>query len=428
MHRHKLALTLLLGEIAPFLNAQIPASSPADPSKLVFVLPTLLDRGVEAADPALRPFLRATIAPNWLSLNAAAAIKLSNLPIQSPATSIEFTMNKNIGIPNETVRSRGSVLTERAETLGEKRLFFAVTYQRFLFDRLDDVDLGGLDIAVPLTNPIGGATAPTQTLLNLSGSAGFTINQVTAHITMGLKPWLDVSYALPIVSSSLSVRAGGTLRDLSRDQLLLNLPTQLIEASATGLGDGIARLKARIERKTKTDESNALQIAVAADFRVPTGDELNYHGAGAYGVKPFVIVSLNRKKLSPHVNAGYQWNGKSFLASEFVNTKRRLPAQLFYAAGFDAALSSKVTASFDVLDQVIINGQQTLARPFTTSTGTSRVLSFEDRSWHEFNAAIGFKAHLRKQLVMTGNLLMRLNNTGLRTRVIPLVGFSYVFE
>jgi hypothetical protein len=58
---------------------------------------------------------------------------------------------------------------------------------------------------------------------------------------------------------------------------------------------------------------------------LPIGDEFNFHGAGAFGVKPFVIGSMTFKRISPHINAGVQWNGQSFLASEFIRQKRNLP-------------------------------------------------------------------------------------------------------
>lgn len=407
----------LLGLAAAFGYAQ----SPTPPGKLAFVLPTLLDRGIEAADPVYRQLLRTTIAPNWVSLNASTAAQLSNLPIPSPASSYSYYYDRTSGSMQRRIQSHGPVLTERAETIGKGSFFVALTYQRFLFDRLDDVNLGGVEIDVPLTNPIADLSAPIQGIVHLSGSVSMSISQVTAHFTMGLTPWLDVSYAFPVVSSSLSVRAGGTLRSASGGQTLVTLPTQLIEASSTGLGDGVVRAKARLFSKGN------LGVALASDVRLPTGDELNYHGAGAYGVKPFVIVSFRSRAISPHFNGGYQWNGKSFLASPNANEKRSLPGQLFYSAGFDSGLFPKLTASFDLLDQIIIDGERSLLKPLETSAGSLTVLSFQRLSRHELNAAAGVKVQVQPHVVLTANLLFRMNQTGLRARVIPLAGLAYVF-
>ena len=117
-------------------------------------------------------------------------------------------------------------------------------------------------------------------------------------------------------------------------------------------------------------QSRKLKFALAVDVRLPTGDEFDYHGAGAYGVKPFLIASMTNEVISPHLNAGFQVNGFSYLASQYPTVKRRLPGQLFYTAGFDADLSPRLTAAFDLLDQAIISGQRTLLRPFEATDGT----------------------------------------------------------
>jgi hypothetical protein len=82
---------------------------------------------------------------------------------------------------------------------------------------------------------------------------------------------------------------------------------------------------------------NGLDLAGATDVRLPTGDELNYHGAGAYGVKPFVVLSTTTPLFSAHLNAGYQWNGSSFLASPAADRKQQLPSQLLHRWTRDGA-------------------------------------------------------------------------------------------
>jgi len=263
------------------------------------------------------------------------------------------------------------------------------------------------------------------------------VNQVTAHFTYGLTHWLDASYAFPIVTSSATIRGGAVLRELLTGQSLVALPTQLVQLSSTGPGDGIARFKANLLSRptrgktaggTAVPQSRKLKVALALDFRLPTGDEFDYHGAGAFGVKPFLIASMTNKVVSPHLNAGFQWNGSSYLASQYPTDKRHLPGQLFYAAGFDAAMSPRLTVAFDFLDQMIISGQRTLLRPFETSDGSRySAIYFDDITRHEYNASAGFKAKVLSAVVVTGNVLFRLNQTGLRARIAPLVGISYLF-
>src|SRR5262249_21521410 len=142
-----------------------------------------------------------------------------------------------------------------------------------------------------------------------------TATQTTAHFTYGVADWMDASFALPVVTTSLGFATQGSVTVLGNQPVVV-VPQNSITKTATGIGDGLVRLKARL------NSGEHVAIAITTDLRIPTGDELNYHGAGAYGVKPFLIASYTRKSLSAHVNAGYQWNGKSFLASANATEKQ----------------------------------------------------------------------------------------------------------
>jgi hypothetical protein len=184
----------------------------------------------------------------------------------------------------------------------------------------------------------------------------------------------------------------------------------------------MARVKARVLRNDR------IGLAIAADVRLPTGDELNYHGAGAYGVKPFLVLSMNTPRFSPHLNAGYQWNGSSFLASPAADHEQRLPSQVFYAAGFEAGLTPRITLAVDFLDQWIRNGRRTVSTSFQASDGlTYPSLEFPNESRHEYNMSVGLKAAIPGDVILTWNVVLRLNQAGLRARVVPFLGTSVVF-
>jgi hypothetical protein len=72
---------------------------------------------------------------------------------------------------------------------------------------------------------------------------------------------------------------------------------------------------------------------MATDLRLPIGDEFDYHGSGAFGIKPFLIASVASKVFSPHVNAGFQWNGESYLASPLPNVNRNSQGSRFSLRG-----------------------------------------------------------------------------------------------
>lgn len=407
--------SLLLTMMAAPLGAQqqvILPSAGSSGRKLAFLLPDFLQDTLQGVPDALRTTLSNSIGPNLnvSSLNSSVATELSNLPIPSPASGQRFDTNLGVDVP----RSLGPILTERAETIGRDKYFFAVTYQRFSFDRIDEVDFGNLNLKIPI--PL----APGVTgVVNAMSSISLTISETTAHFTYGITDWLDASYAFPIVTSTLASSTQGTVSIPGLFNGVL-LPSS-IRGSSTGLGDGIARVKARLIKLS------GVTVAFANDIRLPTGDEFNYHGAGAYGVKPFVIASLNGRFVSPHLNAGYQWNGRSYMGSTSGTTKERLPGQLFYSVGVDASLSPRLTAAFDVLDQIVINGRRSFLQSSVIDGTAYQTVAFPNQTRHEVNGAAGFKARLTHDVVLTGNLLFRMNETGLRSRVVPLLGLSYLF-
>jgi hypothetical protein len=434
---------IFLGLCSGLLTAQTSTSASTQPGKLAFALPALLDQAVALSPSGLQPVLRQAIQPRWVSLNSSVAAELSNLPNPSPASATRYTWDPTSDTLQGNPQSLGPILAERAETIGKNRFLFAVTNQSFSFDRLDKLDLRGFEVAYPLDIPLSsilpgapsGVTVPG--LIVADAYINVKVNQTTAEFTYGLTHWLDASFALPIVTSSVTIRGGASLRETLTGQSLVTLPTQLVQLSSTGPGDGIVRVKANLLSRPARPKSGGrledlqsrkLKVALAMDVRLPTGDEFDYHGAGAFGVKPFLIASMINKLVSPHLNAGFQWNGSSYLASQYPTEKRRLPGQLFYSAGFDAAVAPKMTVAFDFLDQMIISGQRTLLRPFQTRDGGSySEIYFDDITRHEYNASVGFKARVASAFVVTANVLFRLNETGLRARIAPLLGVSYLF-
>ena len=193
--------------------------------------------------------------------------------------------------------------------------------------------------------------------------------------------------------------------------------------SSTGLGDITFRLKGTFWR----GENGAL--ALAADVRTPTGDEYNFLGTGAWGFKPFLIASYRVGRIAPHGNLGFQWNGASALAGDLTaGTKRRLPRQMPFAVGADVGLTGRVTFTFDLLGARVFNGPRVTRSTFRDARGTTfENITLGRGSFNLLDFSGGFKVNLGGSLLLTANVITRLNDSGLRARVIPLVGLSYTF-
>src|SRR5438876_10750085 len=81
--------------------------------------------------------------------------------------------------------------------------------------------------------------------------------------------------------------------------------------SVSGIGDITFRVKA----KAWQSENERGGLALGVDVRTPTGDDLNFLGAGTYGVRPFIVWSY-RWRIAPHWSVGYQMNGDSLVAGD----------------------------------------------------------------------------------------------------------------
>jgi hypothetical protein len=215
--------------------------------------------------------------------------------------------------------------------------------------------------------------------------------------------------------------------------------------SATGIGDVTFRIKGGIFQTEK------FRVAAALDIRAASGDARKFLGSGATGIKPFIAVSAG-KRYSPHVNLGYQWNGQSILAGNITGTaisedasgnviiqngqatKGSLPGQFFYSFGVDLGVTRKLTFAADYLGQSLFNAPRVSQSTFTTQNipgGTGAIqlptiVGTKD-NFTVNNGAVGVKYNLFGRLLLTGDLLFRLDNNGLRQNVTPLVALSYAF-
>jgi hypothetical protein len=187
----------------------------------------------------------------------------------------------------------------------------------------------------------------------------------------------------------------------------------------------IGRLKARVVKSGSTG------VALGADVRFPTGDELDLLGSGAWGVKPFLIVSFSQKVLSPHLNVGYQWNGESVLAGNVVTgVKASLPDQILYEGGVDIGVTPRITLALDVLGRRVLKSPRLQTETFHALQGGltfPNIHFIQDADFNQTNGAAGIKVNAGGKLLLDVNVLFKLDNAGLRDKITPLVGFEYSF-
>jgi hypothetical protein len=371
---------------------------------------------------------------NLGNFNTTIAQVLGQLPLAVPISGFALSFDRATGIYIISTDNLGSVLTERGDTIGKHKLFLGFTYQRFVFQNIDGTSLSKL----PIVFSAGGAA-------NVYGSAqdglSTNINQYTPVVAFGLTDRVDVSLILPFERVSVGATQNN-LREFSSTGVQFFGPQSVsVAGSASGPGDLLLNLKGTVYKGEK------LRTALGTEFRFPTGNAFNLLGSGAYGIKPYVVIS-RRGRITPHANVGYQWNGFSDL---YPNPDAaplpggalptlKLPSDLDYSAGADIGIMKRLTVVADLVGQHYFDAPRvTPAVPASSLTGAEAIkglppalantptVGIQNGAYDADNFGVGIKVNPIGKLLVSANVLIKLNNGGLRSNYIPLVGVSYKF-
>ncbi|PYX22770.1 MAG: hypothetical protein DMG82_13570 [Acidobacteria bacterium] len=458
-------------------------------NNLICVIPQLYSTtgGVNLPNQAHRAHFDSDFQKDSAALSSSVGTELASLRLASPTSGITFVFEN--GVMKRTTESYGPILGERAETIGRHRIFVAGTYQYFPFSTLDGIDLKHLPAVYnhgDTVNPDGTHRNPAVDppslgnpgveleYISTTNRIDLKVHQFTFYATYGLTNRIDVSVAIPILNVRMGISSQATIvrgpDPIVQGPALLaayianpntlpgnlypstgpmegcapshtcsgyfhyfdqnNPATSLTAAfsnakSASGIGDVVFRAKGTIFKHERT------AVALGADVRVPTGDEKNFVGTGAAGVKPFLSASYH-SRLSPHANIGYEFNGSSILAGDPVTgTKGRLPDQLFYSGGVDAGVTKKLTLAVDLLGQRFYDapGVKLGAWEDVNLVAHPEILNTIPihRSFNTDDLALGAKYSPFGNWLVTGNVQIKLDDGGLRAKVVPLIGVSYTF-
>ena len=410
-------------------------------SKLAHIIPNLYGpTGLFVESEALLPsgathsaHFNSAFQSEFTQFNIALASQLTTIPLPSPASGFTYTFDEDTGVFDRSTNSFGPILAERAETIGRGKFSFGFSYQSFTFDTIEGVDLGAVAAVFTHDGAAPGGKADVVTTMNAIEAR---VGQFTTFFTYGFTDNLDVSLGIPMVSTELSVVSDATIQRLgtsSNDAVHFFSAADGVRGdrlqfvgsgSASGIGDVIVRVKNRAV-------SGATGVALGVDLRLPTGDEENFLGSGAFGFKPFVAISFANAVASPHFNLGYQWNGQSVLAGDVLaGEKADLPDQLVYAVGLDVGITRRITAAFDVLGMRVFDTPRLSSETFTglDAAGTTFTdVSFTTGSYNQTTTAAGVKVNPGGDFLIDFNLLFALDDHGLRDKVTPLFGIEYSF-
>lgn len=483
MRQSCVLLLLALSAASSLARAQSVCPSTSTSDKMVCTIPQVFGPGglvlpAGQGDPALvGSFNGNSLTP----LNTAIASQSVLLPLASPSAGILYSWDPVSKSYASTTDSFGPIFGERADTVGKNRLFLGVSYQYLSFSKLDGTQLKQVPEVFTQPdhpNPDDATSICSVNPSRLNDAAGCAFirdvvtvqnridlkaHQVTAFMTYGLNNRIDISAAIPIENIRLNITSIATIVNLSDSSIHAfnssanctpapngNCLHQVFPNSslASGIGDITLRVKATAWSGERT------AVAIGANVRVPTGDSLNFLGAGAPGVEPFVVWS-HRARFGLHAGAGMQANGSSKVTGDLTTgSKERLPGRLAYSAGTDLWLTRRFTIAADFLGQVLFQtqklapftfhevgactvvyegvlgsyGPHTCQDPGTVApANTAPDVTQSTSNVNILSGSFGAKVKLAGSLLLTGNVVVKANNGGLRSNVIPMAEISYTF-
>jgi len=393
---------------------------------------------------------------------------LATFPFGSSSGGFVYTYDPSLGTFSRSSESFGPLFAERALTIGREHGSLGVAYQRSTYDTFEGKNLRQREINfyIQHTDCCGkvqnGVQVGDGTLLNpafegdlieAALALDLTTSTVVFSAAYGLTDRIDIGVAVPFVSVDVkaSIRARierlATAANPGLHVFQGDNPderTFAVAGRAAGLGDVMVRAKYTFITRRGGG------LAAAIDVRTPTGDESNLLGTGALQTKLYGIGSMGLGKLSPHLNAGYTRSTRGALPGASLKNEWN------YAAGFDLAVSSRMTLIADVLGRSILDQGRlieadkifdfvqtgaggtggggggggggsggTTPRPAEHATRRQFHLEPGNLNLAIGNAGIRFNP-VRKMLVST-NLLFALTKVGLRDRVTPVISVDYAF-
>jgi hypothetical protein len=378
-------------------------------------------------------------------LTGAISIGVSNVPISTATSGITFRIVG--GVPVPTSSSSGPIFGERVQTLGRGRWLIGANVTGVEFSHVRGVPLDNIAFNFTHQNicratgqePTPGSACPGGGPLPLDsalGSPGFendiivvntTLNlnlQVASlYLTYGLTDRIDLGVAVPFVRADLE---GGSIARLSPfvtpSPHFFGTPANqqftagaAVSGTATGIGDVAARLKINLGG---TDRG---AVGLLTEARFPTGDEKDFLGSGEFALRALGVVSGRYGNFSPHLNVGYLYRATDKLTDAVLTT-----------LGFDHLLGSGTTLAVDLIGQwqatrnpLPIPGPVTFTLPAPRRQVTPT--SIPSRPDNILDGSFGFKFLSGRGITLITNVLVPLNNGGMRGNVTWTGGAAYNF-
>ncbi len=357
----------------------------------------------------------------------------SDFPALSTVPGFSYRYNPELEEFERASNTLGPIFTERARTIGKGRVDVGVAYSYVKFDELNGTDLDSMTLILdhPDSVTFGEEFATVQ----------FERFDLQSHVvsffaTYGITDRWDVNLLLPLVATSLDVRANVKLANVVTGPPCEGPPpgchffdvdnfVDEMEYSAKGSETGVGDLLLRTKYLLFTNDQ--FNFASGLILRVPTGNQENFQGLGDTTLNIFFAAASEISRFHLHATLGFD-----------INLNEADRSRVRYAAGATVQLWDSFAFTADIIGHSNLTSQEISARvpvfgndAFDLDPESPTIDSYttvsESLRTDIVDIALGFKVNVFGSLVGFANVLVPLNSDGLRAKAVPTFGFEYSF-
>lgn len=411
------------------------------------LIPNLLKGGDGSAVGAIAPI------PNIIAVQVA-----NQIPTLSTSAGFTYEYNEQLDVWERSAKTFGPLFTERAVTVGKQKFNANVAYTYIRFNSLYGHDLDHL------TNKVEVATDPNSADPNKpiyfgffrgatfsDGSTGAVGDRITLDydieaqlvdfsFTYGIIDDLDVNIDIPVIRTYVRTgdsellpdpRCVGVDGDCDKSLVDFGGFTLLTEdvPGESSLGVGDVHLRAKY-----VAVHDPVNVGALLDFAMATGSKEDFQGTEDWRLGTIFVASREVTTfLDAHMQGGVEFN---------INTVQRSQAR--YAAGLTAQVGNIASLTLDFIGRsefaaqgrvknigrlpAVRNGElaQPAAELADPDAFKGRPFFIDVQRNDIFDLALGTKVAIGPVIVFA-NVLLPLNNDGLRADFIPTGGVEATF-
>lgn len=354
----------------------------------------------------------------------AVAQSAASIPIS--ATSSGATYSIVDGLPVRTSTSAGPIFAERPQTLGRGRFFLGTNVSSIHYTTLNGEPTDDLQFAFSHENvgaPERGDPSFENDVIRMNMALDVNVVQASVFATWGILDFVDIGLAIPFVRVSMLGTSTAQIDPFGPNPVHffggdatnpVLRATSAVNASATGIGDVVGRLKINL------GQGSRFGAAILGEVRFATGDENNLLGSGATSARGLGIFGARFGGLTFHANAGYLMRTGDLQNDAALAT-----------LGFDNQMTPWATLAVSLVSQWQV-GQSKLTLPpeivldvpFARSYAATNIpVRRDDR----FDASIGAKFNVRGGTVLVLNGIVPVKRSSLQPDFVWTAGFEFSF-